>query len=101
LLAIIWKNFSYERTALVEVADGVLAYLQPDAISGWSNAGLVAGVGESALIDIDGTEFAEWTDRERIVVNVQTIWRELEPTYAPPDIVAILVTVALSPCRLR
>lgn len=36
---------------LVEVADGVLAYLQPDGSWGWSNAGLVVGDGASLLVD--------------------------------------------------
>ncbi len=36
---------------LVEVADGVFAYLQPDGTWGWSNAGLIVGEGESALVD--------------------------------------------------
>lgn len=40
----------YER-GLVEVADGVFAYLQPDGTWGWSNAGLIAGAGESLLVD--------------------------------------------------
>jgi glyoxylase-like metal-dependent hydrolase (beta-lactamase superfamily II) len=41
---------SYEK-GLTEVADGVLAYLQPDGGWGWSNAGLVVGEGSSTLID--------------------------------------------------
>lgn len=41
---------SYDK-GLVEVADGVFAYLQPDGGWGWSNAGLVAGTGESLLVD--------------------------------------------------
>jgi glyoxylase-like metal-dependent hydrolase (beta-lactamase superfamily II) len=36
---------------LVEVADGVAAYLQPDGGWGWSNAGLVTGEGASLLVD--------------------------------------------------
>lgn len=40
----------YER-GLVEVADNVHAYLQPDGTWGWSNAGLVVGAGETALVD--------------------------------------------------
>jgi glyoxylase-like metal-dependent hydrolase (beta-lactamase superfamily II) len=36
---------------LVEVADEVWAYLQPDGSWGYSNAGLVAGEGESLLVD--------------------------------------------------
>ena len=40
----------YEK-GLVEVADGVFAYLQPDGGWGWSNAGLVAGAEGSLLVD--------------------------------------------------
>ena len=40
----------YER-GLHEVADGVLAYLQPDGGWGWSNAGLICGDGASLLVD--------------------------------------------------
>lgn len=36
---------------LIEVADGVFAYLQPDGGWGWSNAGLVVGDGHSLLVD--------------------------------------------------
>lgn len=36
---------------LHEIADGVFAYLQPDGSWGYSNAGLVAGDGESLLVD--------------------------------------------------
>ncbi len=41
---------TYQK-GLAEVADGVFAYLQPDGGWGWSNAGLVAGEGESLLVD--------------------------------------------------
>ncbi len=40
----------YEK-GLIEVADGVFAYLQPDGGWGWSNAGLVVGDDESLLVD--------------------------------------------------
>ena len=40
----------YEK-GLVEVADGVHAYLQPDGGWGWSNAGLVVGDEGSLLVD--------------------------------------------------
>ena len=36
---------------LVEVGDGVFAYLQPDGGWGWSNAGLVTGGSTSLLVD--------------------------------------------------
>jgi cyclase len=41
---------SYEK-GLVEVADGVFAYLQPDGGWGWSNAGLVSAGDRSLLVD--------------------------------------------------
>ena len=41
---------TYEK-GLVEVADGVHAYLQPDGGWGWSNAGLVTAGGSSLLVD--------------------------------------------------
>jgi cyclase len=37
---------AYER-GVTQIGDGVWAYLQPDGSWGWSNAGLVAGVGAS------------------------------------------------------
>lgn len=36
---------------LVEIGDGVFAYLQPDGGWGWSNAGLLTSDGESLLVD--------------------------------------------------
>jgi glyoxylase-like metal-dependent hydrolase (beta-lactamase superfamily II) len=36
---------------LVELGDGIYAYLQPDGGWGWSNAGLVTGGDESLLVD--------------------------------------------------
>lgn len=41
---------SYEK-GLVEVGDGVFAYLQPDGGWGWSNAGLVSDGSDSLLVD--------------------------------------------------
>ncbi len=41
---------TYEK-GLVEVGDGVFAYLQPDGGWGWSNAGLVSDGGRSLLVD--------------------------------------------------
>lgn len=41
---------NYER-GLVEVADGIHAYLQPDGGWGWSNAGLLVGGETSLLVD--------------------------------------------------
>jgi cyclase len=43
-------QMQYER-GLVEVGDGVHAYLQPDGSWGWSNAGLLVGEGVSVLVD--------------------------------------------------
>jgi cyclase len=38
-------------TGLVEVGEGVWAWLQGDGSWGWSNAGLVTGSGEALLVD--------------------------------------------------
>jgi glyoxylase-like metal-dependent hydrolase (beta-lactamase superfamily II) len=43
-------SIAYSR-GLHELGDGLFAYLQPEGGWGWSNAGLVAGEGESLLID--------------------------------------------------
>ncbi|MFV0258135.1 MAG: MBL fold metallo-hydrolase [Acidimicrobiales bacterium] len=43
-------GWSYAK-GLVELADGVHAYLQPDGGWGWSNAGLVVGEEDSLLVD--------------------------------------------------
>ena len=40
----------YER-GLAEVADGVLAWLQPDGGWGWSNAGLIVDGSDALLVD--------------------------------------------------
>jgi glyoxylase-like metal-dependent hydrolase (beta-lactamase superfamily II) len=43
-------------------------------------AGMTA---EAAADDIDLTDFRDWGDPERIVVNVATIYRELDPSLSP------------------
>ena len=43
---------------------------------------------------IDQTPYAEWSDRERIVVNVLSIWRELEPSFEPPDVLGVFQLMA-------
>ena len=53
---------------------------------------------ETAIRDIDdhidSTPYRDWTDRERIVVNVQSIWRELEPSFVAPDVIAVFQAMA-------
>jgi glyoxylase-like metal-dependent hydrolase (beta-lactamase superfamily II) len=44
-----------------------------------------------AAVDIDLDEFADWGDPERIVVNVDSIYAELDPAYeraTPPELLA-------------
>lgn len=58
--------------------------------------------GGMALIDairdiddhIDSTLYSEWSDRERIEVNVQTIWKGLEPTFVTPDVMTMFQMMA-------
>lgn len=56
-----------------------LRYVREEATRRFE-AGLDA---QAASDDIDITDFRDWGDPERIVVNVATIYRELDPTLAP------------------
>jgi hypothetical protein len=38
---------------------------------------------QDAADDLDLHDFADWGDAERIVVNVESIYRELDPTREP------------------
>jgi len=49
-----------------------------------------AGLGyEEAARDISLGPFAGWTDPERIVINVQSLYRELAADQSPRDIMAL------------
>ena len=60
---------------------------------------------DTAARDIDlavnGTRFAGWTDRERLVVTVHAIWRDLDPNYAMPSITTLLTAMADDFARQR
>ena len=45
-------------------------------------------------LELNGTQFGNWTDRERLVVTVHQVWRELEPGYEPPDITELFALMA-------
>jgi hypothetical protein len=48
-----------------------------------------------AALDIELGEFADWGDRERIAVNVDTIYAELDPSYegaSPPELLSRMGT---------
>lgn len=47
-----------------------------------------------ATRDIDLGEFAEWGDSERLVVNVQSVYSELDPNYELPPIDQLLAGMA-------
>jgi glyoxylase-like metal-dependent hydrolase (beta-lactamase superfamily II) len=53
-----------------------------------------------AALDIDLGEFGEWLDRERIVVNVDSIYAELDPAYERANPVELLTRMG-SYLRLR
>ena len=57
-----------------------LEYVRDQAIERHA-AGMSA---TEAALDIDLGEFADWGDRERIVVNIETIYAELDPQYERP-----------------
>ena len=43
---------------------------------------------------VNGTRFAGWTDRERLVVTVHSAWRALDPSYEAPDALGMLSLMA-------
>ncbi len=58
-----------------------LLYLEAEA-----RARHVAGLSAlDAARDIAWTDFSSWTEAERVVVNVYTVYRELDPTLPPLD----------------
>jgi hypothetical protein len=62
-----------------------LEYVRDQAIER-HRAGLSA---MEAALDIDLGEFSDWGERERIVINVDSIYAELDPSYeraSPPEL---------------
>jgi glyoxylase-like metal-dependent hydrolase (beta-lactamase superfamily II) len=54
-----------------------------------------AGMDEQAAADdIDLSDFADWGEAERIVVNVAAVYRELDPARAAPALPELLVRMA-------
>ena len=69
-----------DKTGVKDVAR-YFAYLQSEAAA--RQAGGMSSV--DAAFDIDLGEFADWGDSERIVVSVDTIYRDLDPGHPPAD----------------
>ncbi|MEZ5226332.1 MAG: MBL fold metallo-hydrolase [Acidimicrobiales bacterium] len=44
--------------------------------------------------ELNGTRFGIWSDRERLVATVHTMWKEVEPGYSPPDVMAVFEMMA-------
>jgi glyoxylase-like metal-dependent hydrolase (beta-lactamase superfamily II) len=49
---------------------------------------------EAAADDIDISDFADWNDRERIAVNVETLYREFDPLRPVPPAPELFVRMA-------
>lgn len=49
---------------------------------------------EDAAADISLGQFADWIDRERIAVNVDTVYRELDPSHQASDVAALFTMMA-------
>ncbi|MEI6700281.1 MAG: MBL fold metallo-hydrolase [Actinomycetota bacterium] len=43
---------------------------------------------------LDDTEFSVWLDRERLAINVATIWASLDPTAIPPSVPSLFGELA-------
>jgi glyoxylase-like metal-dependent hydrolase (beta-lactamase superfamily II) len=65
-----------------QAVKGYLAYVQREATARFE-AGLSA---EEAIADIDLGPYRAWDDSERIVVNVHTRYRELDPEHVAPPV---------------
>jgi len=62
-----------------------------------AEAGKRHEVGMSAVDaakDIDLGEFGDWSDGERLAVNVHAVYRDLDPSHEVPDIATLLVEMA-------
>ena len=49
---------------------------------------------EEAADDIDIADFRDWGDPERIAVNVQTLYREFDPSLPAPPVPELFVRMA-------
>ena len=54
-------------------------------------AGMTA---EQAAADISLGQFAGWLDSERLAVNVDGVYRELDPTHGPSDVVKLFTMMS-------
>ena len=67
-----------------------LTFVQQEAAER-RNAGMTAA---EAAHDIDLGEFGEWTDSERLAVNVHAVYADLDPAYSPPDLMQLVREMA-------
>ena len=67
-----------------------LTFVQQEATER-RNAGMTAA---EAARDIDLGEFGEWTDSERLAVNVHAVYADLDPAYVPPDLMQLVREMA-------
>ena len=67
-----------------------LTFVQQEATER-RNAGMTAA---EAARDIDLGEFGEWTDSERLAVNVHAVYVDLDPAYVPPDLMQLVREMA-------
>jgi cyclase len=74
----------------VEDVRRYLTYVRDEATARFA-AGMEA---EQAADDIDLSAFAGWNDPERIAVNVETLYRELDPSRAVPSPPELFVRMA-------
>ena len=56
-----------------------------------SAAGMTA---EEAAWDIDLGPYADWGEAERIAINVDAVYREVDPTYESPGVLPLFTRMA-------
>jgi hypothetical protein len=79
---------------LVEIRD-YLAHVESEATERF-RGGMSAA---EASLDIDLGRWADWGEAERIAVNVDTVYRHLDPAAAPTDLLSLFRSMATHPAR--
>ena len=78
----------------VAEARSYLEYVQTVATERFAAGVTAADAVRDIDLAIDGTRYGSWTDRERLVVTVHGIWKELDPTHQMSDIITVFELIA-------
>jgi glyoxylase-like metal-dependent hydrolase (beta-lactamase superfamily II) len=74
----------------VEAVAGYLTYVHAEATARYQ-AGMRA---DEAARDIELGSYRDWLDWERVAINVDSVYRELDPSHQPPDVMDLFRQMA-------